>query len=103
MVKTHIELSGGFYALLCNPVGAVTPDWERMERLIEHAEEMRAALEAAIAAMEAQDELVELTALGDFSTQEHDKRRSELEMMNGVFVAELRALLASIDGTEAGS
>lgn len=68
-------------------------------RLIAAAPEMFAALTATVSAMEAQEELVELTALGDFGTHESDARRAAIEQMNGLFVQEIRALLARIDGT----
>lgn len=69
-------------------------------RLIAAAPELLAALKASVAGIESVDELVDLTALGDFGTVESDKRRHELAGALMLMAAEIHTLISTIEGGE---
>ena len=95
-----VECNDAHEPIIAEVYGKDRPYEEKLAiaRLMAKALEMKEAIKAAISAMGAQEELVELTMLGDFGTRETDQRCAEIEMANVVFVQELRTLLAEIDG-----
>lgn len=64
-------------------------------------EELVAALRASLACIERQREIADIVAIGDFSTDDTDRQRHELEMMTDVFESELRELLTRVDAEAA--